>query len=232
MAGGTVDVWLTDAASRGDVAELARLLAAGADPGAREGSEEWTPLQRAACHGHADAIRLLLQVGAREEGASASGWTPLMWAAHNGHTAAIEALLRGGADVNATNDWGSACLHLASAYGSVDAVRMLVAAGANVSACSVYGRRPVDMVSGLQERLRTETAWWGGRGERGGCRVQNSWAGRLMCCPWARARVQVCTAGTGTAHKGSIRDLLARSTPWRRRRAALLGCCNGAWDEI
>jgi uncharacterized protein len=135
---------LVDAARSGNVAEIERQIAAGADPNALVG--DWTPLQRAADGGHVAAIAALLKAGARVDGVSRDGYTPLLWAAVGGHVAAIDALVAVGADVHRTNVDGSTALHRASANGRLDAARMLLEAGAKADVRNKAGNRPIDVV--------------------------------------------------------------------------------------
>ncbi|KAJ1476981.1 ankyrin repeat-containing domain protein [Baffinella frigidus] len=57
-------------------AEVRQLLADGADI-ERGGQFHTTPLHGAACSGHADILRLLLEHGADTSATGIGGWTPL-----------------------------------------------------------------------------------------------------------------------------------------------------------
>jgi ankyrin repeat protein len=146
---------LCDAAGRGDVAEIERQIAAGADPNAFEGTVGFavTPLQWASVNGHLAAIAVLLKAGARVDGADSYGRTPLMWAATCGHTAAMNALLAAGADVHRVNNEGDTALHRASANGRLDAARVLLEAGAKADVRNKSGKRPIDVVRSLARSL-------------------------------------------------------------------------------
>jgi ankyrin repeat protein len=135
---------LRDAAERGDVAEIERQIAAGADP--NEGEGDATPLKRAAIYGHVAAIAALLAAGARVDGTDSQGGTPLMWAAFNGCTAAVDALVAAGADVHRVDDNGNTALHDASQGGRLDVARVLLEAGARTDVRNKEGKRPIDMV--------------------------------------------------------------------------------------
>lgn len=84
------------AAESGAVASLQRWVSRGGDLNAPLPSG-WTPLQLAAYHGHATAVRTLLEAGAR--GAKAAHI-----AARQGHVAALEALLEFGIDPDAPDE--------------------------------------------------------------------------------------------------------------------------------
>jgi ankyrin repeat protein len=98
-----------DACARGDVEALRSLLAH--DPGlVRAGNPAgrhagWTGLHSAAQHGHADAVRLLLEHGADANAREAGDNTcALHWAAAHGHVEAVRVLLDAGSDVHGAGD--------------------------------------------------------------------------------------------------------------------------------
>jgi uncharacterized protein len=140
------DKKLRDAASSGDVAEIERQIAAGADPNAFEGTTKWTPLHWAATRGRVAAIAALLKAGARVDGVNSYGDTPLMWAAGKGHTSAVNALVAAGADVHRASEYGNTALHWASMCGQLDAARVLLEAGAKADVRNKDGKRPIDVV--------------------------------------------------------------------------------------
>jgi ankyrin repeat protein len=91
----------------------------------------------AAKAGRVDAIRLLVELGARVEADVYRG-TALTWAATNGRTAAIRALVALGADPNQRGTFGGPshgqgvpAIHLAAQSGQRDAVVALLNAGAD-----------------------------------------------------------------------------------------------------
>jgi ankyrin repeat protein len=135
---------LLDAATRGDVAEMDRLIAAGADVNALVGS--WTPLLRAALNGHETAIAALLAAGAHVDAMNNAGYTPLVYAAFKGHAPAIDALLAAGANVDHALDGGETALYCASMQGHLDAAVALLQAGARGNAQNKRGKRPIDVV--------------------------------------------------------------------------------------
>ncbi|KAG2484919.1 hypothetical protein HYH03_016305 [Edaphochlamys debaryana] len=131
------------AAARGDVAELRRLLAAGADVDARDQAGA-TPLYSAAAHGHTLALRTLLAAGAKKDAADAlTGATPIHAAAKGGHTEAIQALLAAGVNKEAATDTGATPLHAAAQGGHTEAIRVLLKAGASKEAATATGATPL-----------------------------------------------------------------------------------------
>jgi len=137
---------LCNAAERSDVGEVERLIAAGANPNAFEGTDNEPPLQRAAVLGNMPVIAALLKAGAHVNGARSDGTTPVMRAAFNGFAAAIDALIAAGADAQRANNSGFTALHWASRYGYLDAVRVLLEAGAKTDVRDGVGKRPIDRV--------------------------------------------------------------------------------------
>lgn len=124
---------VADAASRGNKAEVERLLKGGADVNAQQ-ADGATALQWAAYRGDAQLAELLLKAGAKPGLANHNGATPLWLAAMRGDAATIEALLKGGADANEQLPLGRRPLMLAARSGNVEAVRALLEHGADVNA--------------------------------------------------------------------------------------------------
>jgi ankyrin repeat protein len=135
------------AARSGDTAEVAKLLAAGADPGAanRYGV---TPLSLAIEGAHAPVVVALLQAGADPRAPMPEGRTLLMMAARSGNADIVRALLAPGAgpaDPNAREaTLGETPLIWAAAANSAEAARLLIAAGADVNARSNTLEYPKD----------------------------------------------------------------------------------------
>jgi uncharacterized protein len=124
---------IADAASKGNKAEIERLLKRGADVNAQQ-ADGATALQWAAYRGDAKLAELLLKAGAKPGLANHNGATPLWLAAARGDAAVIEALLKGGADANEQLPLGRRPLMLAARSGNTDAVRALLEHGADVNA--------------------------------------------------------------------------------------------------
>jgi ankyrin repeat protein len=201
---------LNEAAERGDVAEIERLVAAGADPNVLVG--DWTPLLCAAERGHVAAIAALLAAGARVDGKASDGWTPLSRAAVKGNTATVDALLSAGADVHQANARGDTALFFVSRWGHIDATRVLVEAGARTDARNHKGKRPIDVVRAPLTRSLVAAART--------C---------LVSAP-PRRLAQVCVWAGDKSKLPALRALLASAAPWSRRRPVAIACYGVEWE--
>jgi hypothetical protein len=162
---------LCNAAQQGDVAAVARLLAAGADPNAsvveRTPSGEvfqLTTLFVAAGVGRLETPRLLLDAGADPSRADGNSATPLMQAAGNGHLEVMRLLLARGAAVDAvclSNGWTA--FHAACAtylHRHPACAEALVRAGCDVGLQDIDGKTGRQLAeqrghAAVVERLRT-----------------------------------------------------------------------------
>ena len=125
---------LHQAAEKGDIGAIERLLAALADPNARNEDGD-TPLHRAASEGHTEAVSALLAAGA-DLNARDSVTDPLS-AARNAPTDAIAAEL-----ASAAIRGDNTALHLAADAGHVEAIGILLTAGADIDALNADGHPP------------------------------------------------------------------------------------------
>jgi ankyrin repeat protein len=117
------------AAIIGSAESVRILLAAGADPNARN-SQDATPLIFAAYD--LAKTRMLVEAGAKIDVAAHDGRTPLMVAASASENGAgVRYLIDKGAQVSAVDSQGRDALMAAAGYGPEEAVRMLLAAGAD-----------------------------------------------------------------------------------------------------
>lgn len=120
---------LMAAAHAGDLAQVQRLLAAGADVNVRD-ENGWSALMHACYNaelkrGFADVVQALIDAGADIEAPIGYGVRPLMLAAGYGETAVVEALLKAGADVQAKNEGGYTALMMVKQKHYVDVVNLL-----------------------------------------------------------------------------------------------------------
>jgi len=106
-----------------------------------------TPLHSAACNGHAELCRLLLDCGAALEAREEDGATPLHLAAMNGHAEAVLLLLERGAQKEAREADGCTPLMYAAGNGHLEAARALLGAGASAAARGNDGRCALDVAA-------------------------------------------------------------------------------------
>jgi ankyrin repeat protein len=199
----SADEKLCRAAICGDVAEIERLIAAGADPNALMNG--YAPLQEAAARGHVAVIAALVKAGARVDGANRHGSTPLMWAAGNGRTAAVGTLVAAGANVHRASEYGDTALHYASSNGSLDAARVLLEAGAKADVRNKRGKWPIDVVSVALSRS-------------------------MRPCQAAATPRWLAQVGGSETTRAAIHTLLASAPPWSRRRPVAVACYSVEWE--
>jgi uncharacterized protein len=122
----------------GDVAEVRRLLDAGADVSLTNDYGA-TPMGLAAEVAHTEILKLLLQAGADPDSPNGEGQTALMAVARTGNLDAAEALLDRGATVDARESWGGqTALMWASARRHPGMMELLISHGADVDARSIH----------------------------------------------------------------------------------------------
>lgn len=132
------------AAWEGNLALMDLFAARGADLNAKNALGE-TALMHAAWKGHKEAVRWLLERGARAEPApGAQGWTPLHYAVFAGHDEIAETLLDRGADINARSPNGSSVLMMAVYEGRENTARWLIARGADTRVRNENGSGALD----------------------------------------------------------------------------------------
>ena len=125
---------LHNAASRGNLTEVRRLINAGANINARN-IERLTPLMLAAHRGHANVIRYLLTRGAnaRARQNENNPRTALIYAVEKGNLNSVRALLRH-SNLNVQDGNGRTALTTAASLNKPNLVQMLVRAGAKPNA--------------------------------------------------------------------------------------------------
>jgi len=204
-----IDSQFRRAAAGGDVGEMERLIAAGADVNALV--DGWTPLQKATENCQVAAIAALVKAGAHVDGADEDGWTSLMYAAWRGQVLVIDALIAGGADVHRVNNHGDTALHWASTHGYFDVARILLEAGAKADVRNNDGKRPIDEVRDRRDHDRS---------------LDVSTAPLCdVCAPGA----QICEWESDKY--AALHALLLAAEPWGRRRVAAMACYSGVWEE-
>ena len=131
--GSTALLW---AAHRGDVAEVRRLIGAGADVSLANHYGA-TAMSEAATQGETDIIAALLKAGADVNSPNAEGETALMEVTRTGRVDAARLLLAHGANVQARETWGGqTALMWAVTQNHPDMMKLLIEHGADVNARS------------------------------------------------------------------------------------------------
>lgn len=119
------------AAHAGDVDEVRRLIAAGADVDAKS-EFGGTALMAAAERAHVEVVRLLLEAGADPSRADYLGNAPLHWAAVRGPAESVRLLITHGADVNAGSVQMGTPLSSAAGAGRIEIAALLLDRGATL----------------------------------------------------------------------------------------------------
>ncbi|HEY7393821.1 MAG TPA: ankyrin repeat domain-containing protein [Gemmatimonadaceae bacterium] len=135
---------LPEAAAKGDIATVRKLIAQHADVNAAQG-DGMTALHWAAERGDLALTQVLLSAKANVKATTRIGsYTPLHVAAKSGSGPVVKALLKAGSDPNLMTASGASPLHLAAEAGDPDAVNALIDAKANVNAReSEWGQTPL-----------------------------------------------------------------------------------------
>ena len=138
--GAVVDIF--SAAGIGVIGRLRELLKKDPALANAESADGFSPLGLAAFFGRLDAVRVLLQHGARVNQPSNNPQKvmPLHSAVAGGHLEIARALLDAGAEVDAVQEGGFTPLMSAAQNGSVEMVRLLLERGADRSKTSEDGR--------------------------------------------------------------------------------------------
>ncbi len=136
------------AAMAGDRANIAQLLANGADPNRPMniiGAFPTTPLIVAASIGNVATIKALLAGGADVHGKDPDSMTPLHWAVVAHHADAVKALQDAGAEVNAVDRFGYTPLLYAATidFGDAETATALLRGGADARIKDKKGATPL-----------------------------------------------------------------------------------------
>ena len=123
---------LKEAARKGQINTLQRLLELGADREARD-DRGYTPLHNAIRWGKIGIVQRLLEHGADREARDGLGYTPLHNAIRWGNIETVQRLLEHGADREAKDDNGNTPLHVAAASGSSEIFVLLLENGASIN---------------------------------------------------------------------------------------------------
>lgn len=125
-----VDRALLAAIASGEAVDVGKLLAAGANPNARDLLAE-PPLVLAARRGDPEIVRQLLRAGAAPDIKGARGFRPLVLAALRDHRRVVDLLIAAGAQLDARSDNGATALLTAAGAGRNEIVAGLLKHGAD-----------------------------------------------------------------------------------------------------
>lgn len=145
-----MSISMLDAVNAGDVEQLRKQLAAGADCNERY-AEGTTPLMLAAHAGRLDLVRSLIDAGADVNATDERGWTALTKAVYNadldrGFADVVQTLIDAGANIEVQVGFGVRPLMLAAGYGETAVAEVLLNAGADVLARNEGGYTALMMV--------------------------------------------------------------------------------------
>jgi beta-lactamase regulating signal transducer with metallopeptidase domain/ankyrin repeat protein len=129
--GDPLDVALMEAAEKGDLAAMERLLERGAKADAVMPGDG-SPLIGAARRGRLEAIKRLLAAGANVNRGVEGDGSALIAAAREGHLEAVRLLLDGGAEIDLGVPGDGNALIMAAGDGQLEVVRFLLERGASV----------------------------------------------------------------------------------------------------
>jgi hypothetical protein len=118
------------AAGLGNLAEVEKLVRAGADMNKATKDDGMTALHGAVHRGQLAVVQYLVQQGADKNKATHDGITPLLIAVHYGHLAVVQCLVQQGADINQAASDGLTPLSTATAAGRVAVANYLREQGA------------------------------------------------------------------------------------------------------
>lgn len=116
---------LAQAAKRGDLESVSRLLASGADVDTEDSKQHATALMWAAHEGHSGIVELLIEHGASINKRKPTGETALWFAAQQGRLEALKMLVRHGADSTIPGWGGATALEVARNKGRQEIVDYL-----------------------------------------------------------------------------------------------------------
>jgi ankyrin repeat protein len=139
---GAIDYNLMIAASKGNSAEIERLISKGADVNA-ENNEGVTPLIFAVSASQEKAVKLLIRYGANVNKITSKYETSLLIAVKEQNVEIAEALIRAGADIDFNDRHDATPLHYASIYGYLQLVDMLLYYNASTDKKTTEGTTPL-----------------------------------------------------------------------------------------
>ena len=133
LAFGAAPSPVADAAMKGDIAAVSRLIQGKADVNAPQ-ADGATAIQWAAYRNDLGLAEVLIKAGANVKAANREGATPLYLASIQGSAAMMQKLLEAGADANEIGPQGETPLMLAARSGNVASIKLLLDYKAQVNA--------------------------------------------------------------------------------------------------
>eukprot|EP00026_Physarum_polycephalum_P003345 Phypoly_transcript_03355.p1 GENE.Phypoly_transcript_03355~~Phypoly_transcript_03355.p1 ORF type:complete len:778 (+),score=130.15 Phypoly_transcript_03355:51-2336(+) len=128
---------LYKAAHTGDLAEVSRLITAGAN--VNELFDERTPLYTASVKGHTEVVKKLVEAGADINQNLFHGFTPIFPAIEYNHPEIFSILKENGANLNVALMDGNTPLHYAAIFGRFDMLKQLADAKSDIFCKSHHG---------------------------------------------------------------------------------------------
>lgn len=212
----TANLALLQAAEKGWVDEIEKLLAEGANIAARNrfGS---TPLLLAAGNGHRKAVTALLAAGSDINHRNLGGGTALIRAAEGGHARAAKILIEAGAFIDHANNKGVQALTAAAFNGDDDVLELLLAKGARPGYIDRTGKSAIVYAAakGFGETVRLLAD--------AGVDVNARYGNDLTALMWAAGHTNDVPVGDGVATVNTLIALGAKlDSQDNRGRTALM----------
>jgi hypothetical protein len=138
---------IVDAAKRGDIHAVHRLIENSTENVEDTDDSGFTALHWAGIRGHWRIFSELVAAGAPVNAVGGDGGTPLHWTCHNDNVDAVEQLLSAGANLDVANRWGRTPLHVAARRNCVDVAAMLLDRGADPNAVTKEGWTPLHVAA-------------------------------------------------------------------------------------
>ncbi|KAL4463684.1 hypothetical protein ABPG72_009034 [Tetrahymena utriculariae] len=150
-------------ASKGMFAELKKLLEKKQYKNINhEDKKKWTPIIWAACKGHTDIVRLLIQYDAHKQYVedtlhdkratlgvinTSIKQTPLQWASYKGFLNIVWILLKNGLNWDDIDAFGNNCVHLAASGGNLQVFQCFMMLGVEVTGKNSRGHEVLDLAT-------------------------------------------------------------------------------------
>lgn len=139
---------LPNAAYSGDLEQVKRLIAQGANPHQHDNRYGRTAIHMAAMQGYLDIIKYLLSQGVEVQTQDTNGLTALHLAVWKGRLASTKYLVSQGADINGNRNKGKFTpLHISVIANHTDIAEWLLTASAGINAKTSSGKTPQNLAA-------------------------------------------------------------------------------------